>query len=437
MKKKNRIKKFFNRFDGFKDVSNERGSSKDITTRLYGYFKTRYAQSSDDLYYSNGFLQNIVNQPAEDATREWFTIKTNLDTEEQNISRLIQLRLDELDLKRKLKNLIINSRKYQMGGMFYYGILGSTPQSDLSKTLPSAIEKLDYINVVDNPDTISVLINNRTDATLKDYMRPEFTINGKYVHSSRISWLVNDFNTDYMRGFTPLDVCYDAIIAQDSSLWSVSKLMSDMVTKIFKSDMFVSLSPNDKIEFLEKMKHYMETNGAVALTQNEDFQKMTYSFTGIREIFDFIFENLSGMSRIPKNILLGKAHGVVTAGEYDSLNYYSQIAKLQENELTPIINKIIDMIISEKKGPVSIALGNKINQIDYEIEWNSLWELDPLSDADRNLKLSQRDQIDVTIGKASPQEVRELDKRYNELQTDGDIVEIANVLNMDEPANEE
>jgi phage-related protein (TIGR01555 family) len=427
--KKNLMTKLFKRFDGFRDPSNDRGGTKDITRRLVGGFENRTAEESDKLYHSNGFMKKIVREPAEDATREWFTIETNLDTEDENFSRMIQNRLQELDFQRKLKEMIARSRRHQMGSFLYYGVKGSVAQTDLSKPLFGK-EKLDYLNLVHDPEIVAVTMLNRYDPTKKDYLKPEFQINGLAVHESRISWLVNDFDVKLMRGQTPLDTSYDSVIAQDSALWSVSKLMTDIVTKIFKSSMFVGLAPGEKIEFLEKMKHYMETNGVVALQGDEDFQKMVYTFTGIKDIFDFIFDNLSGVSGIPKNILIGKAHGVVTAGEFDTLNYYAEIAKLQENELTPIVKKTIDMIIGESEGAISSSKGTR--EMDYEIKWNPLWKLDPVSQADTDLKGSQRDQIDVTIGKASPDEVRRLDERYSELEADP-MEEMEEILNMDEP----
>ena len=71
-----------------------------------------------------------------------------------------------------------------------------------------------------------------------------------------------------------------------------------------------------------------------------------------------------------------------------------------------------------------------INGREYEVtfEFNSLWKLDPLSQADTDLKNAQRDQIDVTIGKVNPAELRQLDERYTGLEP----YEMDR-LNMDEP----
>jgi len=421
-----------------RDPKNDRGNTtKDITQRLTGQgFVRRTYSESDSLYYSNGFFQNIVDDPAQDATREWFEIETDLDTEDRNISRMIQNRLSELGFQKVLKETLRDSRRHQKGGLAFIGVKGSTIQNDYSNPIPYG-SKIDYINVIDNKDSVDFQVDNRVDPTKKDYNKIQYRINGGDVDESRIIHIYDDFQYDYLQGQTVLDIAYDAVIAQDSALWSVSKLVTDMVTKVFKSDDFVGLPVKDKTELLCKMKHYMETNGAIGIASTEEFDKMVYNVTGIKEIFEFIFDNLSGMTGIPKNVLLGKAYGVVTAGEYDTLNYYAMVGTIQELVLTPVVERIIDMIIQERDTELYFSMNDEERAtIDYEIVWNTLWRLDPVSQADADLKGAQRDQIDVTIGKASPQEVRELDPRYTELQNaeeDPELREIRNILNMDEP----
>jgi phage-related protein (TIGR01555 family) len=190
-----------------------------------------------------------------------------------------------------------------------------------------------------------------------------------------------------------------------------------MATKIFKSDLIANMSPEKRGELLEKLKHLMITMSSLALTKDEDFQKLTYNVTGMKEVFEFIIDNLAGVSEIPKNILLGKSHGVVTAGEYDTLNYYAKVSQFQENKARPIIDKIIDMIIREQKGEIWAALGGQVDDLDWDYEFNTLWVLDPATQADVDLKNAQRDAADFSTGKATSSELRELDPRYSELQT--------------------
>lgn len=412
-----KIDKFMKRFDGLYDPLTSRGSSDDRTTRLRGKGATRAWSAHLALYQSNGFVKNIIDIPANDCVREWITIETNID-DKINISRMIQNRMDELHVREKIRDLVKYSRMYAKGAWLYYGVIAEAPQKEklLEKPLSKDIYKIDFINVIDNPDRVSLLDKNNSEPLKKDYKEFDFLISGISVHKSRFSWLVNNFIPEDKEGMSVIDVIFDAISAQDSALWSTSSLVQDMATKIFKSDLIASLSPEKKAELLSKLKHIMITLSSIILTKDEDFQKLTYNVTGLKEVFDFIFDNLSGVANIPKNILLGKAHGVVTAGEYDTLNYYASIATYQENYLRPVIDKIIKLIIMEQHGEIYKAVGGNISEIDWKYEFNSLWKLDPLSQADVDLKNSQRDEIDFNIGKASGEELRELDERYSELE---------------------
>ena len=416
---KNPFTGFFKRYDTLTDPDTNRGSATlDRTQRLTGVKRFRSSREYRNLYECNGFIQNIVDQPAEDAVREWITIKTNRD-EDLDISRMIENRLTELGVREKMEELIKCSRIFSRGGMLYYGVLAGTPQTDeqLAKELPvETLSEIDFINVIDDMDKVSFRNKNTTDPTKKEYNEIEFSIHGRPVHPSRVSWLVNGFNYQNLDGMSVVGTIYDAIVAQDNALWSVSSLVGDMATKIFKSDLIANLSPEKQGELLAKLKHLMNTQSALTLTTKEDFNKLIYNVTGMKELFDFIFDNLSGVSRIPKNILLGKAHGVVTAGEYDTINYYAQVAKEQENKHRPIIEKIIDMIVREQKGEIWTELGGKVEDLDWEFEFNPLWKLDPASQSTVDLSSAQRDQIDFLVGKAGPEELRQLDERYSELE---------------------
>jgi phage-related protein (TIGR01555 family) len=406
-------------YDSFRDPLGSRGSSIDKTQRMRGSTKNENTLVNLEYYVSNGFTQNIVDMPAEDATREWIEITTSKDTEEKNISRMIENRMKELKIREKIENLIRYSRMYPKGSMLYYAVLSNKVQegNELAEPLPiDDITQIEFINVIDNPGNISITTINKGQPTKADYNKPEISINGQKIHESRISWLVKSWIPELDTGISVIKTISDAIQAQDSALWSTNSILSQLATKIFKSDFIADLDITKRAELLAAMKHIMDTQSIIALMQDEDFIQQVYNVTGIKEIFDNVFDNMSGLARMPKNIILGKAHGVVTAGEYDTLNYYAQIATFQENKIRPIIEKIIDLIVREKNGDVYKTIGSNPDNIDVEFTFNSLWKLDPLSQADTDLKNSQRDQIDITVGKVSPQEARENDTRLANLE---------------------
>jgi len=416
-------KKEFNdmkiKIDALVDPMTARGSSTDKTTRLIGNYKFKTNQQNLGMYIANGFVQNIVDQPAEDATREWIEVSAVYeDVENQEIQEMVEDRIKELGIQEQIKNLIRYARLYSKGSFLYYGITAHQIQqgSILALPMPKAIKAIEFINVIDNPDKVIIQNLNKNNPTERDYNQMRFTIAGQEIHPSRLTWLVNSLIPSLETGLSIVQIINDAIVAQDSALWSTNSILMAMAVRIFKSDAIANLNITQKAELLAKIKHLMDTQSVFSLMQDESFEMLTFKIEGMKELFDFIFDNLAGLSRIPKLILLGKAHGVVTAGEFDTINYYAQIAKFQENDIRPIIEKIIDLIVREERGEIWKAVNGDIENLKVEFEFNSLWKLDPISQADVDLKNSQRDQIEITLGKSSPEELRDIDSRYKGLE---------------------
>jgi uncharacterized protein len=373
---------------------------------------------------SCGFANNIASTPAEDMTREWITLTTNVDDERGNdeISRMIQNRMTELELPKKIKEIIRFSRIYPRGGFAFIGVNADVPTIDAEIAKPlnlNELNKIDFIHVVDDSDRVTVMIFNRYDPTKSDYLQPHFYIMGKPVDQSRLAWICKDFYPPDLLGVSMMEICYDAISAQESALWSVSHLVRDMAVKVLTSDEVAGMPGPKRAELTALLSHLMDTTSTLILRSQDKFEKVMYQPSGsaTKDLFDFIFDNLGGVSEIPRNILLGKAHGVVTAGEYDALSYYNSIKKDQELIVRPIIEKFIDLIVHEKRGDVYAALGGNVDQLDWEFEFNPVYRLDEVAQVDVELKGAQRDNYDILSGKMSPQEARQLDQRMDILES--------------------
>lgn len=141
---------------------------------------------------------------------------------------------------------------------------------------------------------------------------------------------------------------------------------------------------------------------------------------GLKEIFDWLTDNVSMASEIPQARLKGAAHGVLASGEYDKQSYFEKVGKEQTNTLNTPLNDTISLVIREKQGPVRNALGPKADSLipllDWEVKWNPLWELSPKDQIEIDLKRSQRDQIDIETGMITAEEARKLNPRYSNLE---------------------
>ena len=93
----------------------------------------------------------------------------------------------------------------------------------------------------------------------------------------------------------------------------------------------------------------------------------------------------------------------------------------------------MELILHEKEGEIYKETSGQSVNLDWEIKPNSLYQLSPKAEAEDRLINAQADQIDVTIGKASPQEIREKDERYVELADPTEPIENTPPLNFTPP----
>lgn len=407
------------RYDSLVNYGTGRGTSRDKLEGLRPHVRYISPDEARSWYAANGFIQNIIDEPAEDAVREWIEIRTNRDAD-LNISRLIINRLDELNAREKLKELVRYSRLYAEGGFLYAGINATVPQTELvlATPRPAELNRIEFLNVF-GPDKVSIVDNAVTPLSV-DYHAKKYYIQGVSVHESRLKHLVRKYIHEYRMGISVVETILDAVKGQDTALWSVTSLIEEMAVWVFKSPEVKDMAPQKLAELISQMRSVLSTQSKIAIAEDEDIQRISGTDAGkgfLKELFDFIFENLSGMAHMPKSRLMGQSQGVITAGQYDLLSYYEKVSKFQENELRPILYWLIDMVISEREGAVYKALSGNIAGLDWELDFKPLWKLAPDEQAKVELAQAQADQIYETTGVLTPSEIKT--NRFGELEAFG------------------
>lgn len=406
------------RFDSIYEAGSGRGGSSDRLTNMQPTSYVFAPSTARHWYQANGFAQNIIDAPADDATRKWITLRTNADAE-FNFSRLIMNRMEDLEVRERLRELLRMPRMYDLGGFMFYGVDAELPQTtdQLSLAMPAAIRRLEFLNVF-GPDYAQAMPNNNYDPISRQWHRFLYYVQGRVVHHSRVEWVANNYMREEGTGVSTLKTILDAIKGQDTALWSVTHMLFEMSVKVFSSPSVDNDSSAKIAEFLEHMKSVVSTIGAVALGQGETLARIGTAADrgGLKEAFDFLFENLAGLAKMPKSRLMGQSQGVITAGQYDMIGYFNSVEELQENKLRRIINKIIKLIAHETTGDVYQKLGGNVERLDWEFDFNPLWTLDPAAQADVDLKRAQRDQIDITTGVIAPSEARRRRPEYKDLE---------------------
>lgn len=394
-------------------VGHGKGHGKDVLTRQHpGVRRKLTDEEITALYASNSIVQNIIDIPAEDMTRSWFTLKMK----DEALKNKIMQKLRDLKARGAFKEM----RKFERlrgDGFIALGVTQSNPFELKDPLDVTKLKRVDYLHAFSSMKVSQFVLNE--DMFSPTYGQVEyFQINRRSRLGSEIAGMKQDLVhhtrlihdqtrrlEDEHRGQPLLEPLYDIITVLDTALWSVGQILYDFAFKIYKSDGVEDLSPEQKNELGMILDYMFRTEALAIIGKDEELRKESTNTTGIKDLLDYIWEMLAGAARMPKSVIKGQEAGTITGAQYDVMNYYSRIAAQQENELRPHIEHLIRLLLWS-----SDELGGRIDpeKIEWEVKFNPLWEVDAETDAKIRKIIAETDQIYLTNGVITTDELREM-----------------------------
>lgn len=206
------------------------------------------------------------------------------------------------------------------------------------------------------------------------------------------------------QGRSLLEPLYDILTVFDTSVWSVGQILHDFTFKVYKSKDIDNLTSQDKQQLSMIMDYMFRTEALAMIANDEELKKEVTSVGGINYLLDFVWDLLAGAARMPKTVIKGQESGTITGAQYDVMNYYSRIVADQENDMKPHLEKLIRMLLMAEK-----ELGGRINpeSLEWEIQFNPLWNVDAKTDAEIRKLVAETDQIYLLNNIITADEIRE------------------------------
>ncbi|MFJ5565218.1 anti-CBASS protein Acb1 family protein [Lysinibacillus xylanilyticus] len=390
---------------------NGKANRKDkLTRQIAGVGRKLSHDEITNLYGDSRIVQNIIDIPAEDMTRNWFTLKM----EDEQLTRNIMSKLADLNAKKAFKEMFTYDR-LRGDGFISLGVTQAT-KFELSEELN--IDKLysvDYLHAFSSMKVNEFLINEDV-FDIKYGQLEQLRINRASSHglqtqttesSVHVSRLLHSQTRRFegeAQGRSLLEPLYDILTVFDTSVWSVGQILHDFTFKVYKSKDIENLSTQDKQQLSMIMDFMFRTEALAMIANDEDLTKQTTSVSGIKDLLDFVWDLLSGAARMPKTVIKGQESGTITGAQYDVMNYYSRIVADQENEMKPHLEKLIRMLLMAEK-----ELGGRIDpeSLEWEIQFNPLWNVDAKTDAEIRKLVAETDQIYLLNNVITSDEIRE------------------------------
>ena len=363
-----------------------------------------------NLWKGDWVSRKAVMIPAADSTRMWRFWKAD----KEDIKKLEELER-KFNVQQKLLKALTRARLY--GGAAL--IIGVDDGQDVSQELNLKRCKKDclkYLHVCTRYELETGLIE--FDPISPWYGRPKWyrantydPENGvderKKIHPSRVVHLIGNDNCDAFVsmnvnqgwGDSVLQSIYDAISASGSTLQNIAHLIQEAKIDVVRTPALQNqlMDEDSETKFVSR---WQETNRGkslfkmIILDKEEEWQRIGATFTGMPEIMDAMFLVTCAAADIPATRFMGQSpKGLNATGESDLRNYYDRIKSDQEQDMTPSINQLDEVLIRS-------ALGKRSDEVWYE--WRSLWQMSEGDKATNDKTIADTVQVYAGTGVIPP-----------------------------------
>lgn len=396
-------------------TTNKEGSSKgslknDPMESQFQKDREMSQKQIDNIYKNKRIAQNIIDIPAEDATREWIEFEDTAEEDE------LLSKLNDLNAQQAFQKVMEYERLTGDG----FISLGASQNSVFNLDDPldeSALNDIKYLHPFSKKRVIDGVLDD--DPFSEGYNRfvyyelEPLNKGTRLVHSSRVLHIQSRMFEGEKWGMPLMQGLKDPLTIMDSFAWSLGQIAYAMTFKVYKSP-HVDFRNRDQAKSVAKeMESFFNTMSMAVIGDDESLthESPGGSLPSIEAMTSFIWDYLSGAARMPKAHILGQQQGTITGGKYDSLNYYMRISGIQENYMRPLIERLVDLLYMAKDS--GIGTGSVVDPT-YIMKFKSLWKLDQKTDVEIRKLNAEIEKVKADTAKAyvdgmiySPDEIRE------------------------------
>jgi len=394
--------------DGWRNFISGMGGKN--AKNMYTTYQSNYCISDyllHSLFQNNGISRKISKSPADDATKNDIYIKGDID------NKLFD-KWSMLDGISEF-NLADFYRRHYGGSLIVMGINDSREIWEPLNT--NTIRSIDWLKTYSRTDVYFTNIHFQEDVNSPNYGQPEFyTVVPKYttpfnVHYTRVIQFKGfsvptelDAGYKYYWGMSVIEPLWETLKKCGASLENLDQLLYELTIGIYKIKDLAKLMSEGRWDDIKKIIDSTDLSKSVIrsllLDSEDNYERDSLTFTGIKDVIEIIMTFLSGESEIPVSRLFGKQlGGLNNEGEAELRSYYDMVKAHQKNDLTKPTQKLINIINISKefKGKVKNPI----------VSYNSPWQLTEKEELENKKIQAEIDGIYIDKAVLSDEEVRE------------------------------
>lgn len=371
------------------------GTSRDKNYTNVYVFNELTPEDCENAYRGDWVARKGIDIPAADATRQWRAWQAEGDQIEE-LEKAERL----LCMKQRVRRTLQFARLYGGGAL----ILGVDGQGDPDRELVPEKVKKGHLKFVHAVSRWQITTGQLDLNPMSPYFgQPEYyerQIQGGQpmrIHPSRVIRLIGNQVPDELRlseawGDSVLNAVDEAIKNVSLTSNGLSQLVHELKIDIIKiPTLMANLSTQEySSKLIERFKlaNIAKSNiNALLLDKEEEWNRVTATLAGVSDVLMAYVALACAAFDIPATRFLGQSpNGMNATGESDTRNYYDRIKADQEDNLTPALDRLDEMLIRS-------TFGTRDENIYYE--WNDLWQMTEAERADIAVKKATVFKADV------------------------------------------
>ena len=314
-------------------------------------------------YRESWLAKRIIDMPAEDMTRAWYSLSTSMDPGSLHALSRLEARHS---VKQELTNAIRWARLYG-GSLALMVIRGEEDQLDrpldTSLLLPGCFQGLLVLDRAQGIQPSYELVSNLDDPDfgLPAYYTVDLEMEDQHsvrIHHSRVLRFVGrelprleTIRENYW-GASELEHIWDELMKRSAASANIAQLIFQAnITTLKMGDFGEVLAAGTDLQrqqvrdAIAQENRFRTSYGLQLLSKEDTMETHPYTFAGLSDIYELFMLDMAGAAEIPATKLFGRSpSGLNATGEGDLRNYYEAIAQMQERILRPALDKLLPVM---------------------------------------------------------------------------------------------
>lgn len=248
-------------------------------------------------------------------------------------------------------------------------------------------------------------------ASAEFYEPTWWVINGKRYHRSHLAIFRTAEPPDllkpmYLYGGVPVPQrIMERVYAAERTANEAPQLTMTKRTLVWNTNVAEILANED--QFAQHMENFVALRDNYGLKINDTEDQMQQFETSLSDLDATImtqYQLVAAAANVPATKLLGTTpKGFNATGEYEEASYHEELETIQENDLTPFLDRYFEIVLrSDIEPDFSVNPG----VLHASVEWNPLDSMTAEEEATVNKTKAERDELLVNMGAIDGQDVR-------------------------------